>query len=79
MARRRDVGTRGGTGRKPHAIGNHAGDLYGRTLVQHERLRHTPGRLFPRDFELSVRRVPDRKGDRVRITLNGKFLPYRTW
>ena len=24
-------------------------------------------------------RVPDPKGDRVRITLNGKFLPYRVW
>jgi cyanate lyase len=31
------------------------------------------------DFELAVDRIPDPKGDRVRITLNGKFLPYRTW
>ncbi|MHA6616468.1 cyanase [Pseudonocardia sp. DLS-67] len=31
------------------------------------------------DFELSVERVPDPKGHRVGITLDGKFLPYRTW
>jgi cyanate lyase len=31
------------------------------------------------DFELSVERVPDPKGDRVKVTLNGKFLPYRRY
>ncbi len=31
------------------------------------------------DFELSFTRVPDPKGDRVMLTLNGKFLPYRVW
>jgi cyanate lyase len=31
------------------------------------------------DFELALERVPDPKGDRVRISLTGKFLPYRTW
>ena len=31
------------------------------------------------DFELSVDRVPDPKGDRVKVTLNGKFLPYRKY
>ncbi len=31
------------------------------------------------DFELSVDRVSDPKGDRVRVTLNGKFLPYRKY
>jgi cyanate lyase len=31
------------------------------------------------DFELSVDRVPDPKGDRVRVTFNGKFLPYRKY
>jgi cyanate lyase len=28
-------------------------------------------------FELIVDRVPDPKRDRVKVTLNGKFLPYR--
>jgi cyanate lyase len=31
------------------------------------------------DFELSVERIPDSKGDRVKVTLNGKFLPYRKY
>jgi cyanate lyase len=31
------------------------------------------------DFELSIDRKPDPKGDRVVITLDGKFLPYRKW
>jgi cyanate lyase len=31
------------------------------------------------DFELSVERVPDSKGDRVKVTFNGKFLPYRKY
>ena len=31
------------------------------------------------DFELGIERKPDPKGDRVVITLDGKFLPYRKW
>jgi cyanate lyase len=31
------------------------------------------------DFEVDIERVPDPKGDRVKVTLNGKFLPYRKW
>jgi len=31
------------------------------------------------DFMIDVDRVPDPKGDRVKITMNGKFLPYRRW
>jgi cyanate lyase len=31
------------------------------------------------DFELDIERVSDPHGDRVRITYNGKFLPYRKW
>ena len=31
------------------------------------------------DFELALERVSDPKGDRVKLTLNGKFLPYRVW
>jgi len=26
-----------------------------------------------------VDRVPDPKGDRVKVTMHGKFLPYRKW
>ena len=31
------------------------------------------------DFELSVERILDPKGDRVKVTFNGKFLPYREY
>ncbi|NOY39013.1 MAG: cyanase [Nitrospirae bacterium] len=31
------------------------------------------------DFTLKIDREEDPKGDRVRITMSGKFLPYRKW
>lgn len=31
------------------------------------------------DFKLDVAREEDPKGDRVVITMNGKFLPYKKW
>jgi cyanate lyase len=31
------------------------------------------------DLEIDFERVADPKGDRVRLTLSGKFLPYRVW
>jgi cyanate lyase len=31
------------------------------------------------DFRLEFERLPDPKGDRVRLVLDGKFLPYRVW
>ena len=29
------------------------------------------------DFDMAIERQPDPKGDRVRITMSGKFLPYK--
>jgi cyanate lyase len=31
------------------------------------------------DFRMTIDRVPDPAGDRVLVTYNGKFLPYRKW
>jgi cyanate lyase len=31
------------------------------------------------DFEMDIERIADPKGDRVKLTYNGKFLPYRKW
>jgi cyanate lyase len=31
------------------------------------------------DFEIEITKKPDPKGDRVVVTYNGKFLPYRKW
>jgi hypothetical protein len=29
------------------------------------------------DFDFDMERLPDPKGDRVKITMSGKFLPYK--
>jgi cyanate lyase len=29
------------------------------------------------DFDMKLERLPDPKGDRVKITMSGKFLPYK--
>lgn len=31
------------------------------------------------DFTLDVEKVEDPKGDRVKVIMNGKFLPYKKW
>jgi cyanate lyase len=31
------------------------------------------------DFDMSIERQLDPKGDRVRLTLSGKFLPYKEY
>ena len=31
------------------------------------------------DFTLEIEKEPDPKGDRVRVTMSGKFLPYKKW
>lgn len=31
------------------------------------------------DFTMDIDRVADPKGDRVKVTMNGKFLPYKKW
>lgn len=53
--------------------------VYGSTISELIRERFGDGIMSAIDFELSVERVADPNGDRVKLTLNGKFLPYRTW
>lgn len=31
------------------------------------------------DFTLDIDKIEDPKGDRVQVTMNGKFLPYKKW
>ena len=31
------------------------------------------------DFDMTLEREPDQKGDRVKLTLSGKFLPYKRY
>ena len=53
--------------------------VYGTTLkaIIHEKFGD--GILSAIDFEMDIQKKEDPKGDRVVVTLNGKFLPYRKW
>ena len=53
--------------------------VYGTTMkaIIHEKFGD--GILSAIDFEMDIQKKPDPKGDRVVVTLNGKFLPYRKW
>lgn len=53
--------------------------VYGPALQQLIAERFGDGIMSAIDFELDFDRVADPKGDRVKLTLNGKFLPYRVW
>ena len=53
--------------------------VYGATISELVREEFGDGIVSAIDFELDLQRVEDPKGDRVVITLNGKFLPYRVW
>jgi len=35
------------------------------------------GILSPIDFDIQMERLADPKGERVKLTMSGKFLPYR--
>ncbi len=53
--------------------------VYGTTwkeLIQEE---FGDGIMSAIDFDMSLERQPDQKGDRVKITLSGKFLPYKRY
>jgi cyanate lyase len=53
--------------------------VYGATIKEliHEKMGD--GIMSAIDFEMYIEKVPDPKGDRVKVTMHGKFLPYRKW
>ncbi|MEO5875313.1 MAG: cyanase, partial [Streptosporangiaceae bacterium] len=53
--------------------------VYGTTLKALIHEEFGDGIMSAVDFRMDVERVPDAAGDRVRVTLDGKFLPYRRW
>ena len=53
--------------------------VYGTTLKALIHEKFGEGIMSAIDFELTVDKVEDPKGDRVKVTYNGKFLPYRKW
>jgi len=53
--------------------------VYGRTMKELIEEKFGPGIMSAIDFTMDLERVPDPKGDRVKITMNGKFLGYKKW
>ena len=53
--------------------------VYGTTLKELIHEKFGDGIMSAIDFEMSLEKVPDPKGDRVKVTMHGKFLPYRKW
>ena len=53
--------------------------VYGETIKRIIGEKFGDGIMSAIDFSMHIEKIPDPKGDRVKITMNGKFLPYRTW
>jgi cyanate lyase len=53
--------------------------VYGGTIAELIHEEFGDGIASAIDFTFDLKRVEDPKGDRVVITLNGKFLPYKVW
>jgi cyanate lyase len=54
-------------------------NVYGTTLKELIHEEFGDGIMSAIDFSMELTREPDPKGDRVRIVLSGKYLPYRTY
>lgn len=53
--------------------------VYGLPLKDVIQEKFGDGIMSAIDFTLHVDKVEDPKGDRVKVTMNGKFLPYKAW
>ena len=53
--------------------------VYGTTLKALIHEEFGDGIMSAIDFQMDIQRKADPKGDRVVVTMDGKFLPYRTW
>ena len=53
--------------------------VYGSTLKALIHEEFGDGIMSAIDFDMSIERQPDPKGDRVSIKMSGKFLPYKTY
>lgn len=53
--------------------------VYGTTIKALIHEMFGDGIMSAIDFEMNIERKPDPHGDRVVITYDGKFLPYRKW
>jgi cyanate lyase len=53
--------------------------VYGDTLKEVIQEKFGDGIMSAIDFSMEVEKEENPKGDRVILTLNGKFLPYKSW
>ncbi|WP_019583587.1 cyanase [Thioalkalivibrio sp. ALE16] len=54
-------------------------NVYGDTMKALIHEKFGDGIMSAIDFTMDIDKVEDPKGDRVKITWNGKFLPYKSW
>ena len=54
-------------------------NVYGTTIKELIHEEFGDGIMSAIDFRMDIVREPDPKGDRVLVTLSGKFLPYKTY
>jgi cyanate lyase len=54
-------------------------NVYGSTLKELIHEEFGDGIMSAIDFRMDLIREPDPKGDRVKITMSGKYLPYKTY
>jgi cyanate lyase len=53
--------------------------VYGTTWKELMQEEFGDGIMSAIDFDMTIERQPDPKGDRVKLTLSGKFLPYKEY
>jgi cyanate lyase len=53
--------------------------VYGPTIKEVIQEKFGDGIMSAIDFTMGIEKIEDPKGDRVKVTLNGKFLPYKKW
>lgn len=53
--------------------------VYGETIKELINEKFGDGIMSAIDFTMDIDKQEDPKGDRVVVTLNGKFLPYKSW
>ncbi len=53
--------------------------VYGMPIKEIIQEKFGDGIMSAIDFTLDIEKEEDPKGDRVKVTLNGKFLPYKKW
>lgn len=53
--------------------------VYGSTIKELVHEEFGDGIMSAIDFSMDIAREPDPGGDRVRVVLSGKFLPYKAW